>query len=205
MRRYLASGADGVEVDVYVENGRPMIGHPPRRGRPRLLRARLARKLESLHLTPGLDPRRLGSLLGPGRILWLDLKDRGAPRILGALAASLPQGLELVVSTRYHDEAPGARAALPGALVMLSIESRPPKLRPLLEAAGADGVTIEASYIDEGLVGEAREMGARLAAWVVNEPGEMERLIRLGVDYLITDYPEVAVRLRGRLCGGVAP
>lgn len=37
---------------------------------------------------------------------------------------------------------------------------------------------------------EAQNLGLRVIVWTVNEPADMERLIGLGVDGIITDYPD---------------
>ena len=37
---------------------------------------------------------------------------------------------------------------------------------------------------------EAKALGLKVIPWTVNEPGEMEWLMNLGVDGLITDYPD---------------
>ena len=36
---------------------------------------------------------------------------------------------------------------------------------------------------------EARALGLKVVPWTVNHPAEMRRLIEMGVDGLITDYP----------------
>ncbi|RME36646.1 MAG: glycerophosphodiester phosphodiesterase, partial [Deltaproteobacteria bacterium] len=41
-----------------------------------------------------------------------------------------------------------------------------------------------------------RELGMRLIPWTVNEPEDMCALIRLGVDGIITDYPDRAAALQ---------
>jgi glycerophosphoryl diester phosphodiesterase len=38
--------------------------------------------------------------------------------------------------------------------------------------------------------------GRRVNTWTINDPKAMRRLMRLGVDGLITDQPDVAVRVR---------
>lgn len=45
---------------------------------------------------------------------------------------------------------------------------------------------------------EARALGLKIVPWTVNDRGEMARLIEMGVDGLITDYPD---RLRGVMGG----
>jgi glycerophosphoryl diester phosphodiesterase len=37
----------------------------------------------------------------------------------------------------------------------------------------------------------AQERSYRVNAWTVDEPAEMERLIALGVDGIITDHPDL--------------
>ncbi|MFB6277918.1 MAG: glycerophosphodiester phosphodiesterase [Salinibacter sp.] len=45
--------------------------------------------------------------------------------------------------------------------------------------------------VSEALVQAAHDRGLRVVPWTVNERDDMRRLIRLGVDGLITDYPDV--------------
>lgn len=44
-------------------------------------------------------------------------------------------------------------------------------------------------FVDEALVQKVHDRGMRLIPWTINEVEEMERLIELGVDGIITDYP----------------
>lgn len=194
IRRHLRRGADGVEIDVYMDGGKLYVGHPPSRRRYPLLRERIASLLAGLHLSPGVDPSELPRLLPAGTLLWLDLKSRGAPALLATLPPEVREWRPLVVSTRYHDEVAEIRNIIPGSLVVLSLQSRPPRLSSLTRPVSAAGVTIESVYIDEELVAEAHDAGLLLAAWVVNDAAEALRLARLGVDVIITDFPEVVRR-----------
>jgi glycerophosphoryl diester phosphodiesterase len=38
-------------------------------------------------------------------------------------------------------------------------------------------------------VKKAKELGMKVIPWTVNEPDDMRKMLRLGVDGLITDYP----------------
>jgi len=49
-----------------------------------------------------------------------------------------------------------------------------------------------ARLVDEALVAAVHDRGLTLVPWTVNDPDEMRRLLRLGVDGLITDYPDRA-------------
>jgi glycerophosphoryl diester phosphodiesterase len=48
-------------------------------------------------------------------------------------------------------------------------------------------------------VGEAHSHNIRILVWTVNEESEMKRLVDLGVDGILTDYPDRLMRLLDRL------
>lgn len=56
-------------------------------------------------------------------------------------------------------------------------------------AAGADALAPRHDLVDADLIARAWERGLPVVAWTVNEPGDMGRLIDLGVSGLITDFP----------------
>jgi len=60
--------------------------------------------------------------------------------------------------------------------------------------AAEGGPTWGPDYADlcEPAVTEAHELGLRVVPWTVNRPDDMRRLIRWGVDGLITDRPDLA-------------
>ncbi len=49
--------------------------------------------------------------------------------------------------------------------------------------------------VNEKLVRELKNMNIKLIPWTVNETSDMEKLISLGVDGIITDYPDKAIEL----------
>jgi glycerophosphoryl diester phosphodiesterase len=52
-----------------------------------------------------------------------------------------------------------------------------------------------AQLVDDALVAAVHDRGLALIPWTVNDPDAMARLVRLGVDGLITDYPNRARRV----------
>jgi glycerophosphoryl diester phosphodiesterase len=65
-----------------------------------------------------------------------------------------------------------------------------------VKALGAQVWSPHALDLTPALVAEAQTLGLKVIPWTVNEPKDMERAIALGIDGLITDYPD---RLRALL------
>lgn len=69
-----------------------------------------------------------------------------------------------------------------------------------LRAVGATTLWQEWQLVDEALVKAVHAAGCRIHAWTVNEVGDLEHLVRLGVDGLCGNYPDrirVALAARG--------
>jgi glycerophosphoryl diester phosphodiesterase len=59
-----------------------------------------------------------------------------------------------------------------------------------IKAAGGKYWSVDSWDLDAAQVKTAHELGIRVAVWTVNEPEEMAKFIRMGVDGIITDYPD---------------
>jgi glycerophosphoryl diester phosphodiesterase len=59
-------------------------------------------------------------------------------------------------------------------------------------AAGATVLSARDTLTTPELVDAAHRLGLLVTPWTVNEPAEMARFIDLGVDGLVTDYPDRA-------------
>ena len=62
-------------------------------------------------------------------------------------------------------------------------------------AAGADELAIRHTLLTPKIVGEARREGLGVVAWTANREKEIRRLIHLGVDRIISNYPDRIIRL----------
>jgi glycerophosphoryl diester phosphodiesterase len=64
--------------------------------------------------------------------------------------------------------------------------------------AGAADLGIDHRALDAEVAAAARAAGLGVAAWTVNEERDIRRVIDLGVDVVITDRPDLGLRLTGR-------
>jgi len=73
-------------------------------------------------------------------------------------------------------------------------DSLPAKVRE----AGARIWSPDFRDLDLQTVAAARELGLRIVPWTVNEPADIARAIALGVDGIISDYPDRVINVKKR-------
>ncbi|NQX69102.1 glycerophosphodiester phosphodiesterase [Paenibacillus alba] len=73
---------------------------------------------------------------------------------------------------------------------------------PDIKRIQADFVVMEEYMVNESVVASANRQHKPLYVWTVNESDSMERFFSMGVDGIITDYPELAISLEEELRNG---
>jgi glycerophosphoryl diester phosphodiesterase len=82
--------------------------------------------------------------------------------------------------------------------ILLSAYLRDPV--SVMRAAGATTLWQEWKQVDQDLVNQVHESGGAVIAWTVNELGDLDRMVRLGVDGLCGNYPDrIRVALAARV------
>ncbi|RDB42318.1 glycerophosphodiester phosphodiesterase [Halomonas sp. DQ26W] len=101
----------------------------------------------------------------------------GDPGVMGEtrVAAMSPRVVQMV-----KEREPELRVTLLAQLVMPGT----------LERRGFDALGLRHNRITDNEIRLARELGYEVHAWTVNDRGRMSQLIDLGVDAIITDYPD---------------
>jgi glycerophosphoryl diester phosphodiesterase len=66
------------------------------------------------------------------------------------------------------------------------------------QETGATALGIDRRVLDAAVVTATRRAGLVLATWTVNKEAHLRRVIQLGVDIVISDRPDLALRLVGR-------
>ncbi len=220
-RRALELGADGFELDVTLSaDGVPVVIHDDTVDRTTdgsglvagLALAQLQQLEAGFHARFGAEftGERIPTLaevfaeLGPRALVNVELKRDPSPgRELAGKVVELIHAHSLerrvLLSSFYYDNLQRARQADPTLPVGLLYDPSEPGR--ILQAWLKPGVRPEAHHPHYRLVGALtlrwyRRRGYRVNVWTVNAEADLRRLMRLGVDGLITDRPDVAARLR---------
>ena len=99
----------------------------------------------------------------------------------------------LTVERRWHDNLLRGRPGPSPWTAGLDIEAFGGSVPRLVEAAGCAVWSPFFRDVTESVLAEAHALGLRVVVWTVNEVEDMLALARLGVDGVITDYPDRAV------------
>ncbi len=131
----------------------------------------------------------------------LDLaKGRADRTLLAAANPAIMENLRATVRRRAVDVAIGASAADVLAFVKSALDGVPPPPGPMAlqvptDFAGRALVTPE-------FVAHAHAHGIHVHVWTINDPAEIERLLDLGVDGLVSDFPGRVVAAAERRAAG---
>lgn len=203
-RRAVMLDADGVELDVHAtRDGEIVVHHDPEvpgYGPIALLTREEVRKARICNGEPLPLLQEVLDLVGDYDV-WVEVK--GLPpahdgALLAVLGAGPAPGRYAVHSFdhRIVRRLGEARPALRRGILLSAYLEDP---LAALQAVGATTLWQEWQQVDEELVQRVHDAGARIIAWTVNEIGDLERLVRLGVDGLCGNYPDrIRVALAAR-------
>jgi glycerophosphoryl diester phosphodiesterase len=105
------------------------------------------------------------------------------------LAPEIPTACLTIESPGFDTVRPGADGASPWH-AGLRVADHGGSLPRMVAAAGCTTWSMFRRNLTESLLAEAKALGLKVLPWTVNEPDEMRRLVRWGVDGIITDYPD---------------
>ena len=218
-RLALEQGADGVELDVTLSaDDAPVVIHDDTLDRTTDGRGPV--RAHSLAELKRLDAGRWFGLkfagerlptlgeafaaLGRGPLINVELKrdPSGAGRLPERVVTLIREHhLEqrVLISSFHYANLRRVRALAPE--LPLGLLYDPTEPAGILRAVFAPGVQAEAHHPYFGLVGRLtmrwyRARGVRVNAWTVNSEGDLRRMLSAGVDGIITNHPDAAVRVR---------
>jgi glycerophosphoryl diester phosphodiesterase len=203
-RRALMLDADAVELDIHATCDGALVVHHDGEIPGCGPIARLTRtEARQLHIGNGETLPLLEEILDlVGDIMvWVEVKslpeehDRALLAVLDGGPAPeryAVHSFDHRIIRRLGEARPSLRR---GILVTAHLDDPVTALR----GVGATTLWQEYRLVDQDLVHRVHDAGAELVAWTVNEVGELERLLRLGVDGLCGNYPDrILVALAAR-------
>ena len=148
-------------------------------------------------------PSRAGLLLeikaGPGRRRYPDIEEKALALVRdhGLLDRTVVMAFEPETVLRVRELAP----AVPTAALIARGRDRREQLTgeealDRARAVRATHVGVNFRLLDERVVGAVQRAGMAVGAWTVNEEADIRHVLGLGVDVLITDRPDLALKLR---------
>lgn len=204
-RHALATGADGVELDVHVtRDGVPVVFHDDDlhrlTGESGPVAARTWRQLRRLRVM-GREPiprlTEVLRLLRRKMLVQIEIK-AGTPvaPIVAALHAARTTDTVILASFVPDLVADAARLApaIPRMLIAEWHRTRPWLVRHL-NRLGAAGVSLDRRALNTAAtVRHFHDRGFTVWSWTVNRPADMRRLAAYGVNGIISDDPALLVR-----------
>jgi glycerophosphoryl diester phosphodiesterase len=125
--------------------------------------------------------------------LYLELKTAGAwgaaQTLVGAVTVARATARAVVIS---FDSATleAARQREPTLMTGLLFDRDTPGIVKEAVRVGARQIAPRASCVTPELIADARRADLQVVAWTVNDPADMRRLAAVGVQGIITDYPD---------------
>ncbi len=198
-RAALELGVDGIELDVRAcKTGEIVVLHDPTLSRMTngrgFVKGKSLKEIKSLRINsqnPGQDERiptleEVIELVKDRAILNVEIKTRGLPKdhIEKKVVDILRQyGIEYkTIISSFNPIA--------GFLIEKNFSVRRSEI-PLTKFSGAKAIHLEKSIAKELIIRKIQEAGYYCVVWSVNDPGQMQQFINLGVNGIITDKPDL--------------
>jgi glycerophosphoryl diester phosphodiesterase len=204
-RRAVTLDADGVELDIHATRDGGIVVHHdpdiPGHGTIAQLSLAEARQVRIRNGEPLPLLTEVLELVGD-RDVWVEVKSLPAvhdQRLLDILDRG-PAPERYAVHSFDHRIVYRLGQARPELRkgILLSAYLRDPV--SVMRSAGATTLWQEWQQVDQELVNQVHDSGGSVIAWTVNELGDLDRMVRLGVDGLCGNYPDrIRVAIAPRL------
>jgi len=215
-RLALKTGAEMAECDVHVSaDGVVMLLHDDTLDRTTNgsgpMSAKTAAELKTLDAGSWKDPQYAGERIPTlvealklvhGKLRFvIEIKGTGMGQpVVDAIQEAGVKPTEVMVISFYHAALVSILAiepTLPSAWLLDALPPAPADRAQLLQHGldlGIVGIGLSRKRVDEDFVRMAHVMGLKVFVYTVNDPDEMRRIAAMGVDALISDRPDLAIK-----------
>lgn len=204
VRKALELGADGVEVDVHLADGQLVVIHDDTLDRTTNGHGRVANQsfawLRSLDAGLGGRIPTLAEIfdtVNRRAVINVELKGPHTAALTAALIAEYVNQRgwsynDFLVSSFDGSRIREAKQLCPKIRTGALTSKTPRGLAKFAEDLGAWSLHVSKRWVTPGLVADAHRRGLKVFVYTVNQPGEIGRMRRLGVDGIFSDFPERA-------------
>lgn len=200
VRRALDMGADGIEIDVHFLDGELVVIHdnslnrttngsgPLRRHTLAQVRALDAGKGEQIPLL-----REVLDTVDRRALVNIELKGtRTAAPVLALVRDYIARRswspADFLISSFHRTELRAIRGC--GLPIGILFGRSPRLFRRLARALDAWSINVPSAHVTTGLVSRVHANGLKLLVFTINDRPAMERMQKLGVDGIFTDFPD---------------
>ena len=194
-RRAIMLDADGVELDIHAtRDGGIVVHHDPELPGVGPIAQLSVAEARQVMLRNGETLPLLSEILElvGDRDVWVEVKtlpERYDDVLLGVLDQG-PAPERYAVHSFDHRivyRLGEARPSLPRGILLTAYLR---DVVAVMRSVGAGTLWQEWPQVDQDLVTQVHEAGFNVIAWTVNEIGDLDRMVRLGVDGLCGNYPD---------------
>jgi glycerophosphoryl diester phosphodiesterase len=194
-RRAVMLDADGIELDVHATRDGGIVVHHdaeiPGVGPIAQLSLAEARKTRIRNGEPLPLLAEILGLVGE-RDVWVEIKSLPAAhdqQLLDVLSSG-PAPARYAIHSFDHRIVDRLGEARPSLRRGILLSAYLKDTVAVMRAVGATTLWQEWQLVDQDLVNQIHDSGGELIAWTVNELGDLDRMVRLGVDGLCGNYPD---------------
>ena len=207
VRKALALGADGVEVDVHLADGQLVVIHDHTLGRTTNGSGFVARKsfayLRSLDVGCGEKIPVLVEVFDTVdrlAVINVELKGAHTAKPVLALIEDYVQHRgwryeDFLVSSFDHKQLRAIKNLQPEIRIGALVVRVPRGLAAFAGRLGAWSLNVAKEHVTPALVADAHARGLKVFVYTVNEPADIARMAALGVDGVFSDFPERVVSM----------
>ena len=194
-RRAVVLDADGVELDIHAtRDGGIVVHHDPEIPGVGPIAQLSSAEARQVRIPNGETLPTLAEILGlmGDRDVWIEAKALPAKHDAALLAIldAGPAPERYAIHSFDHRVVHRLGQARPGLRLGILLTAYLCDAVAVMRSVGATTLWQEWRQVDQDLVSQVHEAGGSVIAWTVNEIGDLDRMVRLGVDGLCGNYPD---------------
>lgn len=199
----LELGVDGIELDVHLcRSGEPVVIHDARVNRTTngqgKVREMTLRELKELDAGNGNHILTLEEVLGfvdRRALIDIELKTEG---VGGPVATTIVRFIEsqgwkpeqFMITSFDHHELKRCHELIPHIPFGPLLAAKPLDYARMAQDMKADGIMPFFEFLDEKFVQDAHQRGLKVITWTVDRPDDIKKVMEMGVDGIISNYPD---------------